>query len=362
VTLLSAGQYSHGVAEGARSGASLRAAAGVLALAVALVGLWIVHTFVWMENLHEVVPGDLYRSGQPRPEQLSGWIEELKLQAVLRLKEDGATAEPEREVLDERGVELLSVRLSGQRPPTRAELLSLLDALEGAPRPLLVHCDAGADRTGLATALALLLEGRSPSEARNQFGVRYRHFGALFGSPLSAVLDQYAQWLAGSGALHTPERLRAWVRYVYVPLYYLAQIEVSGLPPVIPAGQPLHLDAQVTNASGMDLPLASDPHRGAALGAVLSSHGDQVWWAESGEGPLAPGETREVSLELPALAPGAYELRLDLAEADRSGDLRWFQRMGSTPFRAWLSVAERRGGSARAAPGSGPSLPAPESR
>ena len=56
-------------------------------------------------------------------------------------------------------------------------------------------------------------------------------------------------------------------------------------------------------------------------------------------GSLEPGETRELFLELPPLEPGAYELRLDLAEDDGSGDLRWFQRMGSPPFVSWIHVS-----------------------
>jgi hypothetical protein len=324
---------------GERGARWLRGLALFGAVAALLAGAWAWHTFVEMENLHTVVPGELYRSGQPRPEQLARWSETLGLRAVLRLKSDGATAEGEQQVLSERGIQLVRLRLSGQRAPTRAELLELLDLLARAPRPLLVHCDAGADRTGLAVALALLQEGRSPSEARRQFGLRYRHLGAVLGSPLADVLDEYAAWLAQTRSLHSPERLRAWISYVYVPDHYLAYIEADAPKDPIPPGRALELRVSVRNASPRAIPLAARPERGAALGAVLSGHPDGLWWAEVRDESLEPGETRELFLELPPLEPGAYELRLDLAEDDGSGDLRWFQRMGSPPFVRWIHVS-----------------------
>lgn len=326
-----------------------RAAAGLAALVVLLVGLWAVQRFVVMENLDTVVPGELYRSGQPSPDQLEDWIDAFGLNSVLRLKGDGAQAEAEREVLARRGVELIAVRLSGQRPPTRRELLDLLDALARAPRPLLVHCDAGADRTGLAAALALLLQGQGVSDARSQFALRYRHLGALLGSPLSDVLDEYASWLGASGSEHSPERLRAWIRYVYVPLYYAAQIDVPGLPAELPAGEPTRLRVRVTNASPHSIPLGDDPRQGVALGAVISSRADRIWWAETPEEQLESGESRELEIDLPPLDPGVVELRLDLAEDDGTGDLRWFQRMGSEPFQAWLHVTQPGSGAVGAA-------------
>ena len=48
--------------------------------------------------------------------------------------------------------------------------------LREAPKPVLVHCEGGADRTGLAAALYLAAAGH-PAQADGQLSVRYGFVG-----------------------------------------------------------------------------------------------------------------------------------------------------------------------------------------
>ncbi|MBK8025175.1 MAG: tyrosine-protein phosphatase [Chloroflexi bacterium] len=56
------------------------------------------------------------------------------------------------------------------------------------PKPTLIHCKAGADRTGLAAALFLMSQGTSFDQAAQQLSLKYFHFPWL-GSP-SVAMDQ----------------------------------------------------------------------------------------------------------------------------------------------------------------------------
>lgn len=328
-----------------RAGRVLHRAVLAAAVGLAAVAAWAVITFVVRENLDTVIAGELYRSGQPSPRQLAGWVDDLGLRGVLRLKGAGRTLEPERRVLEERGVELRQLRLSGQRAPTTDELAALLRELESAPRPLLVHCDAGADRTALATSLALLLAGADIERASAQFSLRYRHLGAWLGSPLADVLGAYASWLEASGTPHSPERLRHWAAHVYVPGYYRADIRAASWSGEAEVGQRLRLRVSVTNTSPRAIPLGRDASHAVGLRAVLSPgpgggrEAARSWWVDGPPAALAPGSTRDFDVDVPLPdRPGEYELLLDLAEDDGSGDLRWFAAMGSQPFRTGLRV------------------------
>ena len=74
------------------------------------------------------------------------------------------------------GLSLYDLPLSATRRPARLELLRLIDVLERCPYPLLIHCKSGADRTGLASALYLMLQrGETPERA----GAAFRSSSAI---------------------------------------------------------------------------------------------------------------------------------------------------------------------------------------
>ena len=95
----------------------------------------------------------------------------------------------------------------------RRELLTLIDFFDHCQYPLLIHCKAGADRTGLASALYLMIrQDEPPREAIRAFTIYHGHV-PLFGTEhLHEPLDEYAQWLDSRGLTHTPARFREWVK------------------------------------------------------------------------------------------------------------------------------------------------------
>lgn len=134
-------------------------------------------------NLHEIHAGKLWRSAQLTGEELEQVIEEQGIKTILNLRgahpdEDWYVAE--REVAAREGVELVDIKMSAHHLPHREALLRLLDTFRDAPRPILVHCRAGADRTGEACAIYQMeYMGKTREQALRMLRLGYLH-AAIF--------------------------------------------------------------------------------------------------------------------------------------------------------------------------------------
>lgn len=192
----------------------LRRSALLLGLAVALfAGTLAIRPYVSL-NLGVIAPGRAYRSSTP-----GGWvgdvIREHELASILNLRGGEADAGwYVREVRGAReaGVDFYDLPLSAVRRPTRRELLLLIDVLAAARPPILMHCRAGADRTGLASSLyKLYVLGEPPEAAMDQFSILYGHVAMLGTQRLHEPIIEYAAWLKSRGLEHAPDRFRRWV-------------------------------------------------------------------------------------------------------------------------------------------------------
>jgi hypothetical protein len=86
----------------------------------------------------------------------------------------------------------------------------LVYVLLHAQQPILLHCLGGADRTGLASAIALILDqNASLAESKTQISIRH-----LVLSPNSIgklVFPYYQQWLAQNHLPHNRDNFLKWV-------------------------------------------------------------------------------------------------------------------------------------------------------
>lgn len=154
------------------------AATTLVALAAAL-GL-----YLWQlqlsGNYHEVVAGEFYRSNQPTPTRLQRYRQDQHIRAVLNLRGTAPGAswyEAEHKAAEDLGLTLIDFPMSDSEvlPPERVD--ALVRIMMEAPKPLLVHCKAGADRSGLASALYLLrIAHTAPEVAERQLSIVYGHF------------------------------------------------------------------------------------------------------------------------------------------------------------------------------------------
>lgn len=157
----------------------MRAAlAGLLALAL-LVGYlgWL----QWTGNFHPVVPGEVYRSAQVTPASLQAFRAETGIRSILNLRGPHAGAPwYDREVAtaEELGIAHFDFAMSDRRVLPPGDIARLVALMRDAPKPLLIHCKAGADRTGLAAALYLAeIAGVAAERAEGQLSIRYGHVG-----------------------------------------------------------------------------------------------------------------------------------------------------------------------------------------
>lgn len=150
------------------------------AAALTLPLLWVMgDTFIEDDNFR-VVTDDLYRAGQLRSDEWSESFDEHHYRSVLNLR--GASPhkdwyQVERTFSDQHGLWHYDFGLSDGVEPSMEAMRSLVALMRSAPKPLLIHCQAGADRSGLAAALYLYgVEGRSKGEASGQLSLWYGHF------------------------------------------------------------------------------------------------------------------------------------------------------------------------------------------
>jgi protein tyrosine phosphatase (PTP) superfamily phosphohydrolase (DUF442 family) len=137
----------------------------------------------YLGNFHTVKEGAFYRSAQLAKDELQIAIRNHGIKGILNLR--GAhPGEPwyddEVTVSKALGVAHYDYALSAYRIVTNKQITDLLGIIRHAPKPLLVHCKSGADRTGLVSALyRFAIEGKSAAEADAQLSVVYGHFPYL---------------------------------------------------------------------------------------------------------------------------------------------------------------------------------------
>jgi undecaprenyl-diphosphatase len=130
-------------------------------------------------NFHAITPGEAYRSSQMDRDELEHYIRKYAIRSVINLqgRHDGkGWYTEENDVCRETGTRHYDLNLTSDRAPSESEIKALLDIYGTAPRPVLIHCQAGADRSGLAAALwKIAVDGAPKSEARKQLSVPLGH-------------------------------------------------------------------------------------------------------------------------------------------------------------------------------------------
>ena len=116
--------------------------------------------FIVNANLREVVPGKVYRSAQPSENQLKKIIKEYGIKTVINLRaKKTKDYEKEKLVTDQFGIKFVRMDLSRSKLVPTSELQRLVEVLETAQTPVLLHCKSGVDRSGFVSALAAMAIG-----------------------------------------------------------------------------------------------------------------------------------------------------------------------------------------------------------
>lgn len=156
----------------------------------------------WTGNFATVMANEVYRSNQPTPERLAEYRRDYGIRAVLNLRGASPGAdwyERERASAATLGLMLIDFPMSARRQLDRGKFERLFAILRDAPKPLLIHCKSGSDRTGLASVIyQALLAGVDERVAEAQLSIRYGHFSIPVLSaawPMDETWERIEDWM-----------------------------------------------------------------------------------------------------------------------------------------------------------------------
>jgi len=134
-------------------------------------------------NFHVVTDGLAYRSAQLNAEDLEKRIEEYGIKTVLNLREwDNSMVwyQKQKAMALRNAVEHHNFALSEYVELSPQQLAKLVTVLETSPKPILIHCAGGADRTSLVSALfRYRFEQAAVESCVGEFSLRYGHVPLL---------------------------------------------------------------------------------------------------------------------------------------------------------------------------------------
>ncbi len=167
-------------------------------LALALNSLFVDHAFlrvVW-RNWAAVERGRLYRSNHPTPWQLRLSARRHGLRTVINLRGNRPSCGTDvlgREAAAALGLVHIDAPFESRGAPHKDRVLRLAEIFRTMEEPALIHCKSGADRTGLAAGIWLLLQGRPVAAALDQLSFRFFHIRQGRTGILDAFFLRYAE-------------------------------------------------------------------------------------------------------------------------------------------------------------------------
>lgn len=123
-------------------------------------------------NFHTITPGEAYRSAQLDSARLEYYIKKYGISSIVNLRgcnPDEVWYINEIKTCANLSVKHFDVSLSALHEPDPTQVRQLLEIFTSAPRPTLIHCKAGADRSGLVAAMwKVIVDHETKTTAKNQ--------------------------------------------------------------------------------------------------------------------------------------------------------------------------------------------------
>ena len=146
-------------------------------------------------NFHEVAKGELYRSAQPTVNEINTYARNYGIRTIINLRGKNVKApwyKAEISTASELGIRHVDFKMSAARQLSEDETSRLIAILRDAPKPILIHCQAGADRSGLVAAIYLhAVKGIDVEVAERQISIRYGHISIPY---LSSAFAMDENW------------------------------------------------------------------------------------------------------------------------------------------------------------------------
>ncbi|WP_414129109.1 response regulator [Rhizobium jaguaris] len=166
------------------------ALAATLALPILGIGIYLA-ALQLSGNFHQVIPGELYRSAQLSPAEIETYVHDNGIRTIINLRGENkkrAWYDQEIDTARRLGIEHIDFKMSASKilTPDRAD--QLVSILRSAPKPILIHCQSGADRTGLVAVIySQQIAGIDQKTAERQLSIVYGHIGIPYLSSAFAM-------------------------------------------------------------------------------------------------------------------------------------------------------------------------------
>lgn len=317
----------------------------ILMVAVAGIGVWLVTSM----RVFEVVPDRVFRSRQLTPDELRKIADRHRIRTVISLR-GSATDEPwlqqELATCEQLGITHETATVKMDEWPARHHARKLVNLLEVADPPILIHCLQGVDRSGWASTVAQLMDGVPLDDALVQLSPRYGHFCDSAVCPLHLFFVSYRNHLDLHALPEGSVVFRDWVTEDYCPEPYNARLTLlSDLPIRVAPRQPIRVSVRAGNqgpvawrmtdleTTGVRLgariigPYEAAPPPADAIAILRTPNGPAADLARSGleSGVMAPAAQRDFELRFNAPAEtGWYVLQIDMVDEL----VHWFSDLG----------------------------------
>jgi hypothetical protein len=228
----------------------LRIAATIVVLIVLVQFLWYIGVFGG--NVRAVEAGRVYRCAQLTGNTLGRVLDRYAIRTVIDLRGGSPRDAFYRSEITEcsrRRVAHVDIPFSARFLPPPQKLQALLHELDSAQYPVLLHCQGGSDRSGLAGTLYLSIYKHIPLDVAeaDQLTWRYGHFSFGTAHAMDDFFRLYRRTDAGLD-------LREWIDAKYPALYGESPLALKGdapdmspsrssaadpAPPAAPSGHPV---------------------------------------------------------------------------------------------------------------------------
>ncbi len=153
------------------------------------------------KNFGTVVPGRIYRSGQPTKDQLEAWIHRYGFKSILSLR--FGVPPYEKELAERYGIKMVHIPVSAKKGLREEQWEAIRAVLtDESNLPILVHCRGGGDRSGIVTALYRIdVQGWSLDKALREMN-RHYHVSLRYPALREQLRERFQEGF-GAGAAQT---------------------------------------------------------------------------------------------------------------------------------------------------------------
>ncbi len=182
-----------------------------------LIGLCVTGLFIFYlvkgDHVFTVIPHQVYRSAQLSKRDFEHYIPRYHIKSVINLRGSNPGQpwyDDEMKAMKDTGTVHYDLAMPVRGTLSAEQLRALVNILNQAPRPVLIHCRHGIDRTGFASSIVIILSGE-PSLWKAKLQDSYLYFAVDSRTIGHSVLPAYEAWLKENHKTNSREAFLEWV-------------------------------------------------------------------------------------------------------------------------------------------------------